>query len=302
MFFDGRLRVTYLGLSCLNGLVGLSAGTGVPPVFVESDFSHYAFCPPPGFLVQPAAQLLKPGTNVTFNAVAVGAVPLLFQWQRDGTNLIESARISGVTSSNLNIVNLVEDDSGNYRVVVTNNYGSATSSNALLTVTAVDHFVWGHIPAPQSAAVPFTVALEARDSSDAVATNFNHTALLTATNAGVAVSPGTSGAFTNGLWSGSIAVNPGDTNVELVANDGFGHTGVAELEVVASPQLQIQSYTNNFYLVWTAGAPLLKLETTTNMASPLWIEVPVPAQIGDQYVVPFTTDEPARFYRLRYGN
>ena len=299
MFFDGRLRITWLSVGCLNGLVGLSAGTGVPPVFVESDLSHYSFCPPPGLLVEPVSQILKPGTNVIFRAVAVGAEPLMFQWQKNGTNLADGGRISGVTSSNLNIVSLVEDDSGSYRVTVTNNYGTITSSNAVLAVTAVDHFFWAHIPAPQSARVPFTIALEARDSSDLVATNFNSHVSFTATNNGLTLTPTVSGAFSNGVWTGPLTVGSSATNVELIANDGLGHTGTADLSVAAAPQLQIQSYTNNFYILWTAGA-LLKLETTTNLDSPVWIELQGATQAGDQYILPFTTDDPVRFYRLRY--
>ena len=82
----------------------------------------------------------------------------------------------------------------------------------------------------------------------------------------------------------------------------FGRTGSTNLPVVASPGLAIQTFTNNSYLVWTAGAPLLKLETATNLDFPVWTEIAGPPQVGDQYVMPFTMDEPVRFYRLRYGN
>jgi hypothetical protein len=150
--------------------------------------------------------------------------------------------------------------------------------------------------------VPFTVGLEARDASDLLASNFNGTVLFTVTNAGITVSPSSSGAFTNGIWSGSLALSAANTNVEIVADDGVGHTGTTEVAVVTMPYLALETFTNNFYLVWTAGAPALKLETATNLDTPLWVEIAGPPQIGDQYVVPFLTDEPARFYRLRYGN
>jgi len=304
MFFDGRLRLTYLDLNCLKGLAGLSAGMGVPQAFVESDLSAYALCPPgaPVFSTQPTGQVLAPGTNVTFGAIVSGAQPLAFQWQMDGTNLINGGPISGVTTSNLTIVNLTESDSAQYQLIVTNNFGSATSSIAVLTVTAVDHFVWQHIPAPQSAAVPFTVALEARDSSGVLASNFNGSVTLTVTNPGIAVAPAVSGAFSNGVWAGSLSISAPETNMELVADDGVGHRGVTDLPIAAMPQLTIQTFTNNWYLVWTAGAPALKLETATNLSSPIWVDIPTPSQLGDQYVVPFMTDEPVRFYRLRYGN
>lgn len=44
LFFDGRIRITYLELSALDGLAGLSQGLGVPDNFEESDLSAYAPC------------------------------------------------------------------------------------------------------------------------------------------------------------------------------------------------------------------------------------------------------------------
>ncbi len=41
MFFDGRIRLTTLGIGAKDGLIGLSAGGGVPVFFFESDFSAY---------------------------------------------------------------------------------------------------------------------------------------------------------------------------------------------------------------------------------------------------------------------
>jgi len=46
LFYDGRIRLTYLSLYASDGLVGLSAGSGVPLTFGESDFTGYAVCQP----------------------------------------------------------------------------------------------------------------------------------------------------------------------------------------------------------------------------------------------------------------
>jgi hypothetical protein len=69
---------------------------------------------------------------------------LSLQWRKDGTNLMDSARISGATAtlsamanSHTNwliMENLQTNDAGNYSVVITNNYGSITSVLASLTV------------------------------------------------------------------------------------------------------------------------------------------------------------------------
>ena len=44
LFFDGRIRVTYLTLRSTDGLAGLSAGDGVPPDFLESDLTSLVGC------------------------------------------------------------------------------------------------------------------------------------------------------------------------------------------------------------------------------------------------------------------
>ena len=45
LFFSGVIRLTFLGVAATDGLVGLSAGAGLPANFVESDFSAYPVNP-----------------------------------------------------------------------------------------------------------------------------------------------------------------------------------------------------------------------------------------------------------------
>lgn len=44
LFFDGRIRLTYLQLGALDGLAGLSEGNGLPPDFIASDFAAAPEC------------------------------------------------------------------------------------------------------------------------------------------------------------------------------------------------------------------------------------------------------------------
>jgi uncharacterized repeat protein (TIGR01451 family) len=46
LFFDGRVRLTWLDLEATTGLTGLSRGGGVPPAFAESDFTRAGACLP----------------------------------------------------------------------------------------------------------------------------------------------------------------------------------------------------------------------------------------------------------------
>jgi subtilisin family serine protease len=44
MFFDGRIRITYLDIAAVDGLAGISKGNGIPAYFIESNLSEYAAC------------------------------------------------------------------------------------------------------------------------------------------------------------------------------------------------------------------------------------------------------------------
>src|SRR5205823_10681481 len=104
---------------------------------------------------------------------AQGSFPLIYRWQKNGTNLLDGGRVSGATNATLNISTVLESDSGQYSVVVTNSYGSVTSSTAVLLVTPLDHFDWSAIPSPQAVGVPFTAAITAKDFLNVTVTNFN---------------------------------------------------------------------------------------------------------------------------------
>ena len=90
--------------------------------------------PPPTIVTQPASLALSAGNYVAFSCVATGYFALQFQWQLNGTNLLNGGRISGATTPNLTIANVTTNDDGNYQVLVSDNYHSVTSLPATLTV------------------------------------------------------------------------------------------------------------------------------------------------------------------------
>jgi len=77
---------------------------------------------------QPQPQAVIQGSNATFSVTAVGDQPFTYQWRYLGTNL------PGATANPLVLTGVQTNQAGNYSVVVSNPFGSATSSNALLTV------------------------------------------------------------------------------------------------------------------------------------------------------------------------
>ena len=83
---------------------------------------------PPSITQQPQSQTVPPGGSVTFIVAASGTAPLSYQWQRDDGD------ITGATSTSFAIDPVALTDAGDYRCVVTNDYGTATSNEAVLTV------------------------------------------------------------------------------------------------------------------------------------------------------------------------
>jgi hypothetical protein len=83
----------------------------------------------PAFIaVPPQAQFAVAGTTVQFNVTAGGTAPFFYQWRKGGSDLL------GQNASLLTLNNVQPASAGDYSVVVTNNYGSATSIVAALTI------------------------------------------------------------------------------------------------------------------------------------------------------------------------
>ena len=89
---------------------------------------------PPSITTQPQSQSVVAGSNAVFTVVASGSPAPVYHWFFNNTNLANGPHIGGATSATLTVSNVVAGDAGNYQVVVTNSRGSATSSNATLTV------------------------------------------------------------------------------------------------------------------------------------------------------------------------
>ncbi len=85
---------------------------------------------PPSISTQPAPRTVNQGTSTLFSVSASGSPTLAYQWQFGGIN------IAGATGSFYIVSNAQFSQAGAYQVVVTNNYGSVTSTVATLTVNA----------------------------------------------------------------------------------------------------------------------------------------------------------------------
>jgi hypothetical protein len=113
-----------------NGYVSLSNDTGYSGKVVLADAARFVLVSPlisPTITNQPQDQVVAQGSNAIFTVGSSGS-PLNYQWRFNGTNL------GGATLSTFSVLNAQTTNAGLYSVVISNPAGTATSSNATLTV------------------------------------------------------------------------------------------------------------------------------------------------------------------------
>lgn len=115
---------------------------------------------PPVILAQPSDQTVTEGQTVTFNVTASGSAPLAYQWRWN------TASIPGETNATLTLPGVAPSSAGTYSVVVSNNLGTAASSNAVLIVQTLaplrlehPHFENGSFLFESSASTGFSYVL-----------------------------------------------------------------------------------------------------------------------------------------------
>ena len=92
---------------------------------------RYTATQAPTITQHPASQTVAVGQPATFSVTAGGTPPLSYQWQRNGAN------IAGATAASYTLASATLADNGaQFRCIVSNAAGSATSNSATLTVTS----------------------------------------------------------------------------------------------------------------------------------------------------------------------
>jgi sugar lactone lactonase YvrE len=77
---------------------------------------------------QPASQSVVAGVTVSFSVTAIGGEPMTYQWTSNQVALQDA------TNSSLVLPNVSPADAATYAVLITNSFGNAASTNAVLTV------------------------------------------------------------------------------------------------------------------------------------------------------------------------
>lgn len=85
----------------------------------------------PSITTQPSPATVAVGRTATFTVAATGSDPLSYQWRKNGVAILRATSSSYTTPSTA-----LTDNGSVFSVTVTNYYGSVTSTNAALFVTA----------------------------------------------------------------------------------------------------------------------------------------------------------------------
>jgi len=106
----------------------------------------------PSITSEPANQTAFSTSNTTFSVTASGTAPLAYQWQDNGV------QIGSATNTSYSLTGVRINNAGSYTVVVSNTYGSVTSTVAVLTVNKATP---GVNPWPAASGITFLQSLSA---------------------------------------------------------------------------------------------------------------------------------------------
>jgi hypothetical protein len=112
----------------------LAVANGTNEVFRGVDFTPDLT---PFITSQPVGLSATTNETARFSVGVASAFPMSFQWQVNDTNVMDNSNISGATNSTLTIASCAVTNSGNYTVIVSNQYGAVTSQIANLAVSTV---------------------------------------------------------------------------------------------------------------------------------------------------------------------
>ena len=134
MFFDGTIRITWLGIAAQNALAGLSAGGGIPADFTESNLNSYGPCS------VPAAPTNLQATSVTQTQIALAwtdnaSDETTYTVERDSGGGFAPVAVFGPDANAHTDTGLPSDTPFSYRVFASNIWGNSGPAGPLSVAT-----------------------------------------------------------------------------------------------------------------------------------------------------------------------
>ena len=173
--------VTYNGSNGIPSAIGSYTVIGVinDPNFYGSATNTLVIQSGLPFITQqPTNQAVVMGNPANFIVMAGGPGPFGYQWLENNSPLMDGGTISGSGTSNLTLSAVAAQDSGNYSVMITNVWGSVTSSNANLVVNAEVYVAGTNAMSGGTVSVPINLKALGQEISLQFSLSFNPNILI----------------------------------------------------------------------------------------------------------------------------
>lgn len=284
-----------------NGIVGSTT-----VVDQQAYNSYWAFGVPPVINTSPQSTNVLAGTNITLSASATVQqnpygtnLTLGFLWYQNNTNLLAVQANPGTNqSANLNLASVNATNSGTYTVVVTNFWGSVTSSPAIVIVTSP--------PGISSQPSSRTVLAGQTVNFSVTATGTDPLSYQWRKHGSDLSNGGVYSGATNSILTltGVQAANADDYSVAITNTAGWTNSSTATLTVVSPPSV---SLTVNGAGSWQLNAATVtgltyKVEAAASLTPPV-VWGPVATNVvPPSGLIVFTnaTGNPEGYFRLMF--
>jgi Immunoglobulin domain/Immunoglobulin I-set domain len=281
-------------------------GTNVYANKVEAD-SQWQFGYLPVVTNQPSPVTVGAGSNATFTCILAGGnIPYVYLYQ-NGTNLVAQTNFPAfnpatatiTTNISLTVPNVTQANAGNYTFVITNFWGSITSSPAALTVITP---LSVSSPAGQTNYAGKNVSLNVTANGTPPLTYQWQKSGLNLSNGG-----NLSGATTN-----TLSINPAATsnsgNYQVIVNNTSGSvtSSVASVSILPVPAFALSLGTSSVALSAAGGVigSNYIVQISTNIAnSNGWLSLYTNTVPGNGVINYTDTNAPTnaqRYYRLQF--
>jgi hypothetical protein len=132
---DNQAQNVWIRVAALTA----STGSGSRDTFGIDNLSlsYGSYVPntnPPAITAQPQSRTNNSATAASFTVTASGGVPLTYHWKKNNVDLSNGGNVTGADTSSLTLSDVFAADAAVYTVAISNIFGTAVSSNAVLTV------------------------------------------------------------------------------------------------------------------------------------------------------------------------
>lgn len=217
----------------------------------------------PAFTTQPVTTTVTAGSSVTFTSAATGSPT--YQWRKDGV------AISGATKSSYTIAKVSASNAGVYTVIITNAYGTKTSSWATLIVnTTASAPVFTTQPAGKTVAAGTSVTLTAVATGSPSPTyqwrrnGVNMSGATSSTYTISSLSISTTGTYTVVASNSAGSVTSGGAVVSLSATVA---TTLADFNGDGDADLVWQNISTGQCVIWLMSGTAVKSKVTVGTYS-----------------------------------